>query len=135
MSEDLEDVADPAEPGAVEESEDVGRRRRVVRRIAKTPTPQSLKKARDVRLKEALLANSKDVREALVTWDGTEQLSVPVEVASTFDGRLLAAYYRGHGWESCRLEGGDVDQHLVFEPSDMVSDEPMDEDDDAEGGD
>jgi hypothetical protein len=85
--------------------------KRVVRRIVEPPTPQDLKDARETRLREALLENSRMIYDRLVAWDRVSTLVIEVNVVSAFEGNLLAAYYTGKGYDAS-FDGAT----LSFEP-------------------
>lgn len=79
---------------------------RRVRRMVAAPDPKALKAARQERLREALLDNSRAIHDALVVWDGEGELRVGLDIGEEFDGKLIAAHYRDAGWSSCKYEPG-----------------------------
>ena len=95
------------------------KKKRVVRRIVEPPTPQDLKDARENRLREALLENSRMIYDRLVAWNRVSTLVIDVTVATSFEGNLLAAYYGGRGYEAS-FEGAT----LSFEPIEDAPETP-----------
>jgi len=80
--------------------------KRTVRRVKDAPSPLELKKAREKRLHEALLENSRRIHDDLVTWDLEDDLEIPVTVEKEFDGNKLAAHYAAKGYAGCKFQMG-----------------------------
>jgi len=86
---------------AVDRQDRQVKERRTVRRVVPAPTPADLVKAREERLHQVLLDNSREIADLLVRWYGGRELSIEVKVKTDFDGLHLAAYYERAGWEGC----------------------------------
>ena len=99
------------------------KKKRTVRRVVPVPTPDALGAAREKRLYEALLDNSRAIADAMATWDGESDLRVDIAVDTAFDGSLLAQHYRKAGWTGCLFVDAEAvgdRRYLIFPCTDIV---------------